>query len=559
MLVMGACMARTGNTASAYNATTDPTPTAYWHERCDSASTLGADGALAIADSTKLSPTSGTGTLTYTASSSARHCNLVGAFKSAETPINITRVAVATPRTTSSTAALTTPAFVPPNNCLLVAVAANRRTGGAHTGVTFTNSGAALTWTIRKTATGDNATIFGQLDIATARISGSHASMTVSVDQTTSNAGVMLHVFAVTGAHPTSPIRATAVLNNLAGDDTGTIQLAPIPEWLSLAIQARILATSTTGLVTTQIPGAGWNELSDTSVSGSGVTLMLGSQGRFLSNSPTCSYLDIDAVDIAELMAATAAVEIKAVTSLTVNPVKIINRSPPPENNTTPLTTTAFFPPNNSLLVAVSNLQRDGGVNTGIVFSDSAGLSWTIRQSATGSQTTFYGSLDIATAQVGAVAQSMTVSVDATTDNDTAMLQVFVITGHDMLAPIGATGAQNSPIDTTTGLVTLSAAPLLTSAVLHARTLNWSSGANIPGATAGAEWWKLTDDAITLWQALAVQERIGSTSPACAFTDIDTNAVTETFSMAVAIEIKAAGASMASLPPLPKPPRFIRR
>lgn len=76
LLVMAAAMAR-NNTASA-EAATDP-PAAGWREAADSGTITGADGALAVAYATK-GVAGSTGTPTYTASASALHGNIVGAF-----------------------------------------------------------------------------------------------------------------------------------------------------------------------------------------------------------------------------------------------------------------------------------------------------------------------------------------------------------------------------------------------------------------------------------------------------------------------------------------------
>jgi hypothetical protein len=92
LIVVGACLARS-TAVTNFDAATDPTTTSgtganqtgnpiagTWRERCDSATTSGADCGLAIGDA--LRATAGaTGNLTMTAGTSARHVVVCGVFK----------------------------------------------------------------------------------------------------------------------------------------------------------------------------------------------------------------------------------------------------------------------------------------------------------------------------------------------------------------------------------------------------------------------------------------------------------------------------------------------
>lgn len=78
LLVMACCAAR-ATTASAERALTDPVQ-ADWTEHTDTTTTTGADCGIAVASAVKATA-GATGTLQYTASASARHVNIVGAFR----------------------------------------------------------------------------------------------------------------------------------------------------------------------------------------------------------------------------------------------------------------------------------------------------------------------------------------------------------------------------------------------------------------------------------------------------------------------------------------------
>jgi hypothetical protein len=199
-------------------------------------------------------------------------------------------------------------------------------------------------------------------------------------------------------------------------------------------------------------------------------------------------------------------------------------------------TTASFTPPNDCLLVVAAAIERESGAHTGVVVSDTIGLTWTNRISATADDGTWFYQLSLWTAAVGA-GTSMTVSLSETIDNDAVHVHVLAITGYDKTNPVGASASLNDTTDETCAM-TLSAAPAAGSIVLAARCLGVVSGSS--SATPGVGWWEVTDENIVDWHKLAIQARYDSSSTAVAWTDVDDANLTDEGLCAVALEIRHA-------------------
>jgi len=122
------------------------------------------------------------------------------------------------------------------------------------------------------------------------------------------------------------------------------------------------------------------------------------------------------------------------------------------------------------------------------------------------------------------------------------ILMLFAVTGHDPSAPIGL-HVTNAAIGDTDGAMTLPGAPDARSLVIAGRLLDVD--ANQGGAAIPAPGWTaLGDESVYERAGLAVQYRVGVTSPAISWADVNAAKATNQQCGGFAIEIRAA-----ALPP----------
>lgn len=155
-------------------------------------------------------------------------------------------------------------AFTPPNNSLLVVIAALQ--GNNSTPGTMSISGGGLTWTARAgpSTPGTLGDYYGRTACWTAPV-GTGASMQVTVTTSENAVGdagnVLLDIEAFEGYDTDAPIGATA--SSTTTDEDGlTLTLSGAPSTNSIVIAWRARGDQG-GVASTATPGPGWTEVSD--------------------------------------------------------------------------------------------------------------------------------------------------------------------------------------------------------------------------------------------------------------------------------------------------------
>lgn len=196
----------------------------------------------------------------------------------------------------TSTSVLTSNAFTPSNNSLLVVIAqtANQsNTPPDDVNMVITDSLGTLTWTKRISADATGGTIFSPIiGIWTAPIV-TGASMTVTITYSGGGGnqnGGCIAIVDYTGYDTASPTGATAVDPNLPEDGAASITLSAPPLATSEVIAQLGHGVGATGNLTAT-PGAGWTELYDqfnTDNAGHQVQVRSG------STSTTVAWVDVE-------------------------------------------------------------------------------------------------------------------------------------------------------------------------------------------------------------------------------------------------------------------------
>lgn len=284
LVVMAECLARS-TTASRARAT-DPDEF-IWRERADSSTTTGADCGLAISDATKFAA-GATGTLTYTAGSSARHVCIVGAFKTGYSGVRPKVVASGSKLFSSSN--LSSSSFTPSADTLLVAVCVLAGEPASITsGLSVSVSGGSLTWTQIEDTHDDNAGV-GVKIVSFWAVSGpSPSSMSVTVDPSgTPDHDATIYVFECPGADTSSPIGA--LVENSHITDTQSVTLSAAPDATSFVLQA-LTSVDDTGPTSRHVLAADdCLEIVDATPASSFATL--GVQIRFGNTSTSIAWAD---------------------------------------------------------------------------------------------------------------------------------------------------------------------------------------------------------------------------------------------------------------------------
>lgn len=184
------------------------------------------------------------------------------------------------------------------------------------------------------------------------------------------------------------------------------------------------------------------------------------------------------------------------------------------------ITTPSFTPANGCLLVIVAQFVADNNAlvdGTQLAITDSLGLTWTSRIASQATSKWGVGAR-IWTTQI-VVGVSMTVTV--TSNPDVAFrlrIQPIDVEGHDVAAPVGATGQDINTILNGADSLTLSAAPASTSVVLGVLTNVANSGEMTADPGAGfTERWSQNQDGWYLFQG---QDKTGTTSTTVDWDDI---------------------------------------
>lgn len=144
-------------------------------------------------------------------------------------------------------------------------------------------------------------------------------------------------------------------------------------------------------------------------------------------------------------------------------PIAIDASTPALVTGGTSATTASFTAPTNSLLVAVCAFGV--GIGTTSVVNSGTGLTWTLQESSA----TYDANPSIFTAPAP-ISAARTVTAQTTSPVSTA-LKLLVVTGADLTAPVGATGAGDS---TTPNLT----APVYTSTVAGSRAVGIATDSN---------------------------------------------------------------------------------
>ncbi len=209
-------------------------------------------------------------------------------------------------------------------------------------------------------------------------------------------------------------------------------------------------------------------------------------------------------------------------------------------------TTTAFTPDNDSLLVVAVRAQsdsNDGFTGASITMTPSAG-SATARLNSTTSPGWSYGTR-IWTIPITSGA-SMTVQVDAGAANIYQyVVEVYQYTGHNA-SPIGATASATDADGDAAGAATLSGVPATDSEVIAFSQVALN-GPGTPGTDVGTGWTEIYDASTSEWSLDQTQIRTASTSTSVAWADLSTSGGITAGAVLLAIEIKAAGATAATL------------
>lgn len=147
-------------------------------------------------------------------------------------------------------------------------------------------------------------------------------------------------------------------------------------------------------------------------------------------------------------------------------------------------TTAAFSPPGGSLLVACSGWEALSTNNATITMSNTGtGLTWTQRVRRDSRESgAVEGIATIYTAVCTAAQTGITVSAVSSKSGDAGGLKVFVVTGADLLTPIGAVGEGSSE------LVSTSITPTVyTSTSAASRAIGCASDFNATGAGSSSD------------------------------------------------------------------------
>lgn len=204
-------------------------------------------------------------------------------------------------------------------------------------------------------------------------------------------------------------------------------------------------------------------------------------------------------------------------------------------------TTSSFTPANNSLLLVIayaSGANNDALQGSDITITDSAGLTWTTRETTTTHPNYGYG-IRAFTAPVTTGA-SMTLTLDAGAfDVHMWRVEVYEYTGHNAASPVGATAVGSDADGDDALTITLSASPASSSEVIAAVLV--ALGGTGVSVTVGTGWTEIFDSAEAGWQNFQSQSRTGSTSTSVTWDDLDTGAPADTLgAAALAVEIKEA-------------------
>lgn len=149
----------------------------------------------------------------------------------------VLRVHPSTPPRVSGTDPVTTAAFNPPDNSLLLALVSSDAGSNNDPDVSITNNGTALTWTmIGERSKNDAGANDGEASAFYALLPAGRTGMTVSATVTDQNPSLSLKVYVVTGHNAATPIGATGEGSSTTNDLTPTIYTSAYPNSLGFGV-----------------------------------------------------------------------------------------------------------------------------------------------------------------------------------------------------------------------------------------------------------------------------------------------------------------------------------
>lgn len=212
---------------------------------------------------------------------------------------------------TSGTLDVTSTAFTPPNNSLLVFVSGGLMNADPGTATTITTTG--LTWTnVNRAKLADGAGYFAYLDQWIVQI-GTAALMTVRIQNAASitDSENNIQCFAYTGYDTSTPTSGTTTTTTLGSSGAGTIgNLSVAPASGDVTVASRRLEP-TAATDSGASPAAGWTEIYDNSGSGTGYGNVETEQ-RTGSTSAAVAWTEINVGAVGVRTSIAAAFNIKA-------------------------------------------------------------------------------------------------------------------------------------------------------------------------------------------------------------------------------------------------------
>lgn len=208
----------------------------------------------------------------------------------------------------------------------------------------------------------------------------------------------------------------------------------------------------------------------------------------------------------------------------------------------TTFASSSFTPANGSLLVVVqSNMAHD---IADCALNNSAGLTFTTRASAQDGLKADFAIVKIIRTAPVTTGASMTVTHAPTGGNNSSILEVYQVTGHDVASPIGATMSVNGPGSSDGAWnPTLSGAPAASSLIFASMGGIHNGGGPITVAP-GSGWTEIEELAINGALTGETEHTTGTTSTTVAWADTVDVGSGDTYyhgPTGVAIEIKDAG------------------